>query len=98
IVVAGLVGVAFTFGLARIAAITALAYTVSGLALAPVFPLTLIWAGRSIPLSSRTTSLLIASDLFGGVVLSALLGRLITVTSAASLPIAFSTIAIGELC
>ena len=54
--------------------------------------------GRSLSLSSRTTSLLIAADLFGGVVLSAALGRLISAASAASLPFAFSAMSASMLC
>jgi fucose permease len=93
IVLSALLAAGVLLALTRITMITALAYTLSGIAVSPLFPLTIIWASRALQMTPRTTSLVVAADLFGGVVLNAALGRLITSTSAASLPFAFAIIA-----
>lgn len=83
--------------LTRVTSLTAAAYTVGGLAIAPIFPLALVWSSRVLPASQRVTSFVISGDLVGGVILSVLLGRLITATSAFSLPFAFAAMSAGCL-
>jgi fucose permease len=98
IVLAALVATGVLLALTRITLITALAYTLCGFAISPLFPLALIWASKALQMSPRTTSLVVAADLFGGVILNAALGRLIASTSAASLPFAFAVMAALCLC
>jgi FHS family glucose/mannose:H+ symporter-like MFS transporter len=94
----GLAVLLLVMPLARVTAVTAAAYTACGLALAPVFPLMLVWAGRIMRTSQRITSFVIAADLLGGVVITALLGRLITGFSADVVPIALAALATGQFC
>jgi len=93
IVLAAVASTGILLGLTRITAITAAAYTLCGFAAAPLFPLAVIWATKALAMTPRTTSLVVATDLFGGVILNTALGRLITSTSAASLPFAFAVMA-----
>jgi MFS family permease len=78
--------------LARATALTAPAYVLAGAAMAPIFPLSLVWVGKALKISDRVMGFVIAADLFGGILLSAGLGRLVTAAGANALPTAFAVL------
>jgi fucose permease len=84
--------------LARIGPAAPIVYAVCGLLVGPVFPMCLAWSGRVLYASHRITAYIISGDLLGGVLLSFLLGRLITATGPDVVPFAFAGMAAGMFC
>jgi fucose permease len=84
--------------LARIGPAAPVVYTVCGLLVGPIFPMSLAWSARVFHASQRITALIISGDLLGGVLLSFLLGRLITATAPDAVPFAFAAMAAGMFC
>ena len=80
----------------RVDAITPAAYTGCGLFLGPVFPLAVVWSGRTIRASQRVTSFVISGDLLGGAVLPPFLGQLVMSVGIQALPTAFAVLAAGS--
>lgn len=66
------------------------AYTLAGLCLAPLYPLSLVWFDRVVLSARRAARWVMISDLVGGAIVPFLVGQLITVTSADSLAAALS--------
>jgi MFS transporter, FHS family, glucose/mannose:H+ symporter len=97
IVTACLAFLAVLMLLAHAAVLTAPAYVLAGAAIAPTFPLSLVWAGKALAISDRVMSFVVAGDLFGGILLSAGAGRLVTAAGATALPFAFTGVA-GVSC
>lgn len=74
------------------------AYTVTGLALAPVFPTGLAWLTMAVPSVRTSTALVIVGAELGGVAIPALIGRLIDASSPAVVPTALLVVALACLC
>ncbi|HEV8651654.1 MAG TPA: MFS transporter [Actinomycetes bacterium] len=74
-----------------------LAYTLTGLALAPVFPTGLAWLAAAAPSTRASTALVIAGAQLGGVVLPAVIGRLIDASSPAVIPSTLLAVALACL-
>lgn len=73
------------------------AYTLTGLVLAPVFPTGLAWLAAAAPATRASTALVIAGAQLGGVVLPAVIGRLIDAGSPAVIPSALLAAALACL-
>jgi fucose permease len=95
LVIVCIAGVSLVVLLARVETAAPIVYTVCGLLVGPIFPLCLAWSGRVLHASQRTTAVIISGDLLGGVILSFLLGRLITATAPDAVPFAFAGMAAG---
>jgi MFS transporter, FHS family, glucose/mannose:H+ symporter len=62
------------------------AYTLTGLCLGPVFPTVLAWLAAVAPGARRSTAMVFAAAQLGGVVLPAVIGRLVDASSPAVIP------------
>ncbi len=83
--------------LAHTSTLAPLAYTLTGLALAPVFPTGLAWLAAAAPATRASTALVIAGAQLGGVVLPATIGWLIDASSPAVIPSALLAVALACL-
>ncbi|HEV3505607.1 MAG TPA: MFS transporter [Actinomycetes bacterium] len=73
-------------GLAHVPALAPAAYTLTGLALGPVFPTALAWLARAAPGARGPTAMVFAAANLGGVVLPVVIGRLVDASSPAVIP------------
>ncbi|HEV3399989.1 MAG TPA: MFS transporter, partial [Actinomycetes bacterium] len=73
-------------GLAHVPALAPAAYTLTGLALGPVFPTSLAWLAQSAPGARGSTAMVFAAANLGGVVLPMVIGRLVDASSPAVIP------------
>jgi len=86
VLVAGcLLAAAAGLGLAHLPAVAPVAYTLTGLALGPVFPTMLAWLAAAAGARGPTALVFAAANL-GGVVLPAVIGRLVDASSPAVIP------------
>ena len=84
-------------GLAHLPALAPLAYTLTGLALGPVFPTVLAWLAQAAPGSRGSTAMVFAAAQVGGVVLPVVMGRLVDAGSPAVIPTAVLVVALACL-
>jgi fucose permease len=82
-------------GLAHVPGFAAVAYTLTGLALGPVFPTVLAWLAVAAPGSRTSTAMVFAAGQLGGIVLPVVIGRLVDAGSPAVIP---STVLGVALC
>jgi MFS transporter, FHS family, glucose/mannose:H+ symporter len=75
-------------GLAHVPALAPAAYTLTGLALGPVFPSALAWLAQAAPGARGSTAMVFAAANLGGVVLPVVIGRLADASSPAVIPTA----------
>ena len=80
-----LLAAAAGLGLAHLPAVAPFAYTLTGLALGPVFPTVLAWLAAAAGARGPTALVFAAANL-GGVVLPAVIGRLVDASSPAVIP------------
>ena len=73
-------------GLAHVPGFAPAAYTLTGLALGPVFPTALAWLAQAAPGARGSTALVFAAANLGGVVLPVVIGRLVDASSPAAIP------------
>jgi MFS transporter, FHS family, glucose/mannose:H+ symporter len=73
-------------GLAHLPALAPAAYTLTGLALGPVFPTALAWLAQAAPGARGSTALVFAAANFGGVVFPVVIGWLVDASSPAAIP------------
>jgi MFS transporter, FHS family, glucose/mannose:H+ symporter len=73
-------------GLAHVPALAPVAYTLTGLALGPVFPTALAWLAQAAPGARGATAMVFAAANVGGVVLPVVIGRLVDLSSPAVIP------------
>jgi MFS transporter, FHS family, glucose/mannose:H+ symporter len=73
-------------GLAHVPALAPVAYTLTGLALGPVFPTALAWLAQAAPGARGATAMVFAAANLGGVVLPVVIGRLVDLGSPAVIP------------
>ena len=86
VLVAGaLLAAAAALGLAHLPAVAPVAYTLTGLALGPVFPTMLAWLAAAAG-GRGSTALVFAAANLGGVLLPAVIGRLVDAASPAVIP------------
>lgn len=97
IVVAGSGTAVLALLLAAVPALSSLAYVVTGLALAPVFPTGLAWLAQVRPGSERSVGFVIAAASLGGVVFPPALGATVDGLGAAVVPLMLALIAAGSL-
>jgi MFS transporter, FHS family, glucose/mannose:H+ symporter len=83
--------------LAHSPGLSPVAYTLTGLALGPVFPTTLAWLAAAAPGARASTALVFAAAQLGGVVLPALIGRMIDASSPAVIPTTLAGVALACL-
>jgi MFS transporter, FHS family, glucose/mannose:H+ symporter len=88
---------AASLALAHSPSLAPFAFTLTGLALAPVFPTGLAWLAAAAPATRASTALVIAGAQLGGVVLPAVVGWLIDAGSPAVIPSALLAIALACL-
>jgi MFS transporter, FHS family, glucose/mannose:H+ symporter len=88
---------AASLALAHTPPLAPFAYTMTGLALAPVFPTGLAWLAAAAPAAPGSTALVIAGAQLGGVVFPAAIGRLIDASSPVVIPSALLAVALGCL-
>ena len=81
-------------GLAHVPAFAPAAYTLTGLALGPVFPTVLAWLAAAAPGSRTSTAMVFAVGQLGGVVLPVVIGRLVDAGSPAVIPSAVLGVAL----
>jgi fucose permease len=86
-------GITVLMLLTPVTGLPAVTYTLAGFGIGPNFPMALLWVTQALASRPRAASLVIASDLFGGVLFSAGLGKLISAAGVSLLPIAFAAIA-----
>jgi FHS family glucose/mannose:H+ symporter-like MFS transporter len=84
-------------GLAHLPALAPAAYTLTGLALGPVFPTALAWLARAAPGARGPTAMVFAAANLGGVVLPVVIGRLVDASSPAVIPTAVLVVALACL-
>ena len=72
--------------LAHVPALAPAAYTLTGLALGPVFPTALAWLAQAAPGARGSTATVFAAANLGGVVLPVVIGRLVDAGSPAVIP------------
>jgi FHS family glucose/mannose:H+ symporter-like MFS transporter len=84
-------------GLAHLTVLAPLAYTLTGLALGPVFPTTLAWLAQAAPGARGSTAMVFAAANLGGVVLPVVIGRLVDAGSPAVIPTAVLVAALACL-
>ena len=72
--------------LAHVPVLAPVAYTLTGLALGPVFPTALAWLAQAAPGARGSTATVFAAANLGGVVLPVVIGRLVDVGSPAVIP------------
>jgi FHS family glucose/mannose:H+ symporter-like MFS transporter len=97
LVAAALLGAAAGLGLAHLPAAAPFAYTLTGLALGPVFPTALAWLAAVAPGARGPTAMVFAAANFGGVLLPAVIGRLVDASSPAVIPTAVLVAALACL-
>src|SRR5829696_2972431 len=73
-------------GLAHVPGFAAVAYTLTGLVLGPVFPTVLAWLAVVAPGSRTSTAMVFAAGQLGGIVLPVVMGRLVDAGSPAVIP------------
>jgi MFS transporter, FHS family, glucose/mannose:H+ symporter len=73
------------------------AYTLTGLALGPVFPTVLAWLATAAPGARGSTAMVFAAAQLGGVVLPAAIGQLVDASSPAVIPTSVLVVALGCL-
>jgi len=73
-------------GLAHVPAFAPAAYTLTGLALGPVFPSALAWLAQTAPGARGSTAMVFAAANLGGVMLPVVIGRLADASSPAVIP------------
>jgi MFS transporter, FHS family, glucose/mannose:H+ symporter len=88
LVAGALLGAAAGLGLAHLPALAPLAYTLTGLALGPVFPTSLAWLAAATAGARGPTALVFAAANLGGVLVPAVIGRLVDASSPAVIPTA----------
>jgi FHS family glucose/mannose:H+ symporter-like MFS transporter len=84
-------------GLAHLTALAPVAYTLTGLALGPVFPTTLAWLALAAPGARGSTAMVFAAANLGGVVLPVVIGRLVDAGSPDVIPTAVLVAALACL-
>jgi MFS transporter, FHS family, glucose/mannose:H+ symporter len=84
-------------GLAHVPALAPAAYTLTGLALGPVFPTALAWLAQAAPGARGSTAMVFAAANLGGVVLPVVTGRLVDASSAAVIPTTVLVVALACL-
>jgi len=89
-----LVAAAGGLGLAHVPGFAAAAYTLTGLALGPVFPTVLAWLAVVAPGSRTSTAMVFAAGQLGGIVLPVVIGRLVDAGSPAVIPSAVLGVAL----
>jgi MFS transporter, FHS family, glucose/mannose:H+ symporter len=89
-----LVAAAGGLGLAHVPGFAAVAYTLTGLALGPVFPTVLAWLAVVAPGSRTSTAMVFAAGQLGGIVLPVVIGRLVDAGSPAVIPSAVLGVAL----
>jgi MFS transporter, FHS family, glucose/mannose:H+ symporter len=73
-------------GLAHLPGLAPAGYTLTGLALGPVFPTALAWLALAAPGARGATAMVFAAANLGGVVVPAVIGRLVDASSPAVIP------------
>jgi MFS transporter, FHS family, glucose/mannose:H+ symporter len=87
VLVAGaLLAAAAGLGLAHVPGLAPVAYTLTGLALGPVFPTALAWLALAAPGARGSTAMVFAAANLGGVVVPVAIGRLVDAGSPAVIP------------
>ncbi|MGA7912897.1 MAG: MFS transporter [Candidatus Dormiibacterota bacterium] len=82
--------------LAAISAVAApVAYVVTGLVIAPIFPTGIVWLARLLPGDSRATSWLFPGAMLGGAVIPAVIGFAIARVGLGGAPVVLSAVALG---
>ena len=84
-------------GLAHVPALAPAAYTLTGLALGPVFPTALAWLAQAAPGARGSTAMVFAAANLGGVVLPVVIGRLVDASSPAVIPTTVLVVALACL-
>jgi fucose permease len=84
-------------GLAHVPALAPAAYTLTGLALGPVFPTVLAWLAAAAPGARGTTALVFATAQVGGLVLPLAIGRLVDASTPAVIPTTILVVALACL-
>ena len=84
-------------GLAHVPALAPVAYTLTGLALGPVFPTALAWLAQAAPGARGATAMVFAAANLGGVVLPVVIGRLVDLSSPAVIPTAVLAVTLACL-
>jgi FHS family glucose/mannose:H+ symporter-like MFS transporter len=77
---------AAALGLAHVPALAPAAYTLTGLALGPVFPTVLAWLAAAAPGSRRSTAMVFAGAQLGGLAVPVVIGRLVDAGTPAVIP------------
>jgi MFS transporter, FHS family, glucose/mannose:H+ symporter len=88
---------AATLGLAHLPGLAPVAYTLTGLALGPVFPTALAWLAQAAPGARGATAMVFAAANLGGVVLPVVIGRLVDLSSPAVIPTAVLVVTLACL-
>lgn len=83
--------------LAHVTRVTPVAYALMGLALAPIFPVSFAWMGRSLPAVRGAASFALLGALLGGSIFPFLVGRLMSARSPDILPSALVVVAVAAL-
>jgi MFS transporter, FHS family, glucose/mannose:H+ symporter len=83
--------------LAHLPELAPAAYTLTGLALGPVFPTVLAWLAAAAPGSRGSTAMVFAAANLGGVVLPVVIGRLVDAASPAVIPTTVLVVALACL-
>src|SRR5829696_8843552 len=90
-----LVAAAGGLALAHVPGVAPVAYTLTGLALGPVFPTVLAWLAVVVAPGSRTsTAMVFSAGQLGGIVLPVVIGRLVDASSPAVIPSAMLGVAL----
>jgi MFS transporter, FHS family, glucose/mannose:H+ symporter len=84
-------------GLAHLTALAPIAYTLTGLALGPVFPTALAWLAQAAPGARRSTAMVFAAANLGGVVVPVVIGRLVDAGSPRVIPTAVLAVTLACL-
>jgi fucose permease len=72
-----------------------IAYVVTGLVIAPIFPTGIVWLARLLPGDSRATSWLFPGAMVGGAVIPAVIGLAIAGVGLGGAPVVLSAVALG---
>lgn len=72
-----------------------IAYVVTGLVIAPIFPTAIVWLARLLPGDSRATSWLFPGAMVGGAVIPAVIGFVITRVGLGGAPVVLAGVALG---
>jgi FHS family glucose/mannose:H+ symporter-like MFS transporter len=98
VLVAGaLLAAAAGLGLAHLPGLAPVAYTLTGLALGPVFPTALAWLALAAPGARGATAMVFAAANLGGVVVPVTIGRLVDAGSPAVIPTSVLVVALACL-